>query len=152
MSCSSVANTTKRAFLIWLSVLMFGNDVTMLSGLGTCTVIVGVLLYNKAQQIDLQMYSRIIKVSLHFQSCTLSYQLCYYESFIFIHSSFTAYDILAAHPIMLSKDTIGMQSLLLLLSHYRYYYYYQPYYRRAVTKVFHKLELQLRCFTIIHRP
>ncbi|KAG8259531.1 solute carrier family 35 member E2B-like [Homalodisca vitripennis] len=57
----SVANTTKRAFLIWLSVLMFGNDVTVLSGLGTCVVIVGVLLYNKAQQIDLQMYSKLIK-------------------------------------------------------------------------------------------
>lgn len=48
----SVANTAKRAFLIWLSVLLFGNPVTMLSGLGTCTVIIGVLLYNKAQQID----------------------------------------------------------------------------------------------------
>ncbi|XP_054271251.1 solute carrier family 35 member E2B-like [Macrosteles quadrilineatus] len=57
----SVANTAKRAFLIWLSVLMFGNDVTVLSGLGTCTVIVGVLLYNKAQQIDLQMYSKLVK-------------------------------------------------------------------------------------------
>ncbi|KAL1116681.1 hypothetical protein AAG570_005153 [Ranatra chinensis] len=50
----SVANTAKRAFLIWLSVLLFGNSVTLLSGLGTCTVIVGVLLYNKAQQIDLE--------------------------------------------------------------------------------------------------
>jgi hypothetical protein len=48
----SVANTAKRAFLIWLSVLMFGNPVTLLSGLGTCTVIVGVLLYNKAQEYD----------------------------------------------------------------------------------------------------
>lgn len=48
----SVANTAKRAFLIWLSVLLFGNPVTMLSGLGTCTVIVGVLLYNKAQEYD----------------------------------------------------------------------------------------------------
>jgi len=57
MMCSfiidySVANTAKRAFLIWLSVLLFGNPVTLLSGLGTCTVIVGVLLYNKAQEYD----------------------------------------------------------------------------------------------------
>lgn len=59
----SVANTTKRAFLIWMSVIMFGNAVTVLSGLGTCVVVVGVLLYNKAQQIDLQMYSRLVKVS-----------------------------------------------------------------------------------------
>lgn len=48
----SVANTAKRAFLIWLSVLLFGNPVTLLSGLGTCTVIIGVLLYNKAQEYD----------------------------------------------------------------------------------------------------
>ncbi|KAG5897463.1 hypothetical protein JTB14_002724 [Gonioctena quinquepunctata] len=48
----SVANTAKRAFLIWLSVIMFGNPVTMLSGLGTITVIVGVLLYIKAQEYD----------------------------------------------------------------------------------------------------
>lgn len=48
----SVANTAKRAFLIWLSVVLFGNAITLLSGLGTCTVILGVMLYNKAQQID----------------------------------------------------------------------------------------------------
>ncbi|KAE8743291.1 hypothetical protein FOCC_FOCC011120 [Frankliniella occidentalis] len=48
----SVANTGKRAFLIWLSVLLFGNPVTVLSAIGTCTVILGVLLYNKAQEID----------------------------------------------------------------------------------------------------
>ncbi|RZF32103.1 hypothetical protein LSTR_LSTR003966 [Laodelphax striatellus] len=48
----SVANTAKRAFLIWLSVVLFDNPVTVLSGLGTCTVILGVMLYTKAQQID----------------------------------------------------------------------------------------------------
>lgn len=48
----SVANTAKRAFLIWLSVLMFGNPVTLLSGLGTFVVITGVLLYIKAQEYD----------------------------------------------------------------------------------------------------
>ena len=52
MCVYSVANTAKRAFLIWMSVLLFGNPVTVLSGLGTCTVIVGVLLYNKAQEYD----------------------------------------------------------------------------------------------------
>ena len=60
---SSVANTAKRAFLIWLSVLLFGNPVTVLSGLGTCTVIVGVLLYNKAQQIDSIILTSPFKVS-----------------------------------------------------------------------------------------
>ncbi|XP_030761373.1 solute carrier family 35 member E2B-like [Sitophilus oryzae] len=48
----SVANTAKRAFLIWLSVFMFGNPVTPLSGLGTITVIVGVFLYIVAQERD----------------------------------------------------------------------------------------------------
>lgn len=48
----SVANTAKRAFLITISVLLFGNPVTMLSGLGTTCVIAGVLLYIKAQQYD----------------------------------------------------------------------------------------------------
>ncbi|XP_073976560.1 solute carrier family 35 member E2B-like [Rhodnius prolixus] len=48
----SVANTAKRALLIWASVIMFGNPVTMLSAMGTCTVIAGVLLYNKAREID----------------------------------------------------------------------------------------------------
>lgn len=48
----SVANTAKRAFLIWLSVLMFGNPVTLLSGMGTFTVIAGVFMYIKAQEYD----------------------------------------------------------------------------------------------------
>ncbi|XP_072758053.1 solute carrier family 35 member E2A [Anoplolepis gracilipes] len=48
----SVANTAKRAFLIWLSVLLFNNPVTGLSALGTSSVIAGVLLYNRAQEYD----------------------------------------------------------------------------------------------------
>ncbi|XP_066254130.1 solute carrier family 35 member E2A-like [Euwallacea similis] len=48
----SVANTAKRAFLIWLSIFMFSNPVTSLSALGTITVIVGVFLYIKAQEYD----------------------------------------------------------------------------------------------------
>jgi len=48
----SVANTAKRAFLIWLSILLFNNPVTGLSALGTFLVIAGVLLYNKAQEFD----------------------------------------------------------------------------------------------------
>ena len=48
----SVANTGKRAFLIWTSILLFGNEVTFLSGLGTFIVILGVLLYNIALGID----------------------------------------------------------------------------------------------------
>ncbi|XP_029643729.1 solute carrier family 35 member E2A isoform X1 [Octopus sinensis] len=48
----SVANTVKRAFLIWLSVIVFGNPVTLLSALGTVTVTVGVLCYTKAKDYD----------------------------------------------------------------------------------------------------
>lgn len=48
----SVANTAKRAFLIWLSVVMFGNQVTLLSAVGTITVIAGVFMYIKAQEYD----------------------------------------------------------------------------------------------------
>lgn len=48
----SVANTVKRAFLIWISVILFGNPVTFLSGLGTIIVTVGVLLYTKAKEYD----------------------------------------------------------------------------------------------------
>lgn len=47
----SVANTAKRALLIWLSVITFGNPVTFLSGLGTMVVIFGVLGYNKAREV-----------------------------------------------------------------------------------------------------
>lgn len=48
----SVANTVKRALLIWLSVLIFGNHVSQLSALGTVLVILGVFLYNQARQVE----------------------------------------------------------------------------------------------------
>ena len=51
-SSHSVANTAKRALLIWLSVILFANAVTPLSALGTAVVIGGVLMYNKAREID----------------------------------------------------------------------------------------------------
>jgi solute carrier family 35 protein E2 len=69
----SVANTAKRAFLIWLSVLLFGNPVTLLSGLGTCTVIVGVLLYNKAQEYD---RLKLSKVGGHRKSVSVRWWAC----------------------------------------------------------------------------
>ena len=52
LSSRSVANTAKRALLIWLSVILFANAVTPLSALGTAVVIGGVLMYNKAREID----------------------------------------------------------------------------------------------------
>ncbi|XP_071944455.1 solute carrier family 35 member E2A-like [Antedon mediterranea] len=48
----SVANTAKRALLIWLSVIVFNNPVTLLSGLGTIVVVIGVLLYNRARDYE----------------------------------------------------------------------------------------------------
>lgn len=48
----SVANTVKRGLLIWLSVLIFHNPVTFLSGFGTLIVIFGVVLYNEARNIE----------------------------------------------------------------------------------------------------
>ncbi|KAL5248365.1 hypothetical protein ACHWQZ_G017522 [Mnemiopsis leidyi] len=46
----SVANTVKRGLLIWLSVMAFGNQVSLLSWLGTSLVIAGVFLYNEAKK------------------------------------------------------------------------------------------------------
>ena len=46
----SVANTLKRALLIWLSILYFGNPVTWLSGFGTIVCIGGVFAYNHARR------------------------------------------------------------------------------------------------------
>lgn len=45
----SVANTVKRALLIWLSVLFFGNPVSNMSFLGSAMVVIGVFLYNRAR-------------------------------------------------------------------------------------------------------
>lgn len=42
---------------------MFGNPVTILSGLGTVIVIVGVTLYNKAQEYD--KLNKITQVSIY---------------------------------------------------------------------------------------
>jgi len=50
----SVCNTVKRATAIWLSVLVYGNEITFLGGLGTVVVIIGVLLYNKARHYEQQ--------------------------------------------------------------------------------------------------
>ncbi|XP_006820548.1 solute carrier family 35 member E2A-like [Saccoglossus kowalevskii] len=48
----SVANTAKRALLIWLSVVVFNNPVSLLSGLGTAVVVAGVFLYNRARDYE----------------------------------------------------------------------------------------------------
>jgi hypothetical protein len=47
----SVANTLKRALLIWLSILHFGNEVTWLSAFGTAACVGGVFAYNHARRV-----------------------------------------------------------------------------------------------------
>lgn len=54
----SVANTVKRASLIWLSIIMFGNQVTILGGIGSAVVILGVFLYNKARQYHNALFEK----------------------------------------------------------------------------------------------
>lgn len=48
----SVCNTVKRAVLIWVSVILFQNSVSVMSAFGTFTVIFGVLSYNQAKLRD----------------------------------------------------------------------------------------------------
>jgi len=55
-----VANTVKRAFLIWMSIILFGNSITLLSGLGTVIVIAGVVIYNKVKQYDINRQSKTV--------------------------------------------------------------------------------------------
>lgn len=53
--CFSVSNTVKRAVLIWLSVLVFGNEVTALGAVGTIMVSCGVFLYQRAKNHQKQL-------------------------------------------------------------------------------------------------
>uniref|UniRef100_A0A4W3HPC2 Sugar phosphate transporter domain-containing protein n=2 Tax=Callorhinchus milii TaxID=7868 RepID=A0A4W3HPC2_CALMI len=46
----SVASTVKHALSIWLSVLVFSNNITIYSAFGTALVMIGVFLYNRARQ------------------------------------------------------------------------------------------------------
>ncbi|KAM4607782.1 solute carrier family 35 member E2A [Polymixia lowei] len=48
----SVASTVKHALSIWLSIIVFSNQVSVLSAVGTVLVFAGVFLYNKARQIQ----------------------------------------------------------------------------------------------------
>ncbi|XP_075949141.1 solute carrier family 35 member E2A [Anarhichas minor] len=46
----SVASTVKHAMSVWLSIIVFSNQINFLSAIGTFFVFVGVFLYNKARQ------------------------------------------------------------------------------------------------------
>lgn len=45
----SVSNTVKRALLIWCSILIFGNPVSIGAWIGTFCMLFGILLYNRAK-------------------------------------------------------------------------------------------------------
>mmetsp|Transcript_9469 Transcript_9469/g.17367 ORF Transcript_9469/g.17367 Transcript_9469/m.17367 type:complete len:103 (+) Transcript_9469:2-310(+) len=47
----SVANTLKRALLVWASILYFGNPVTNSGIVGIMMVVSGVFLYNHVRRI-----------------------------------------------------------------------------------------------------
>lgn len=55
----SVSNTVKRAVLIWLSVLVFGNEVSALGAVGTIMVTCGVFLYQKAKNHQKRLKEKI---------------------------------------------------------------------------------------------
>lgn len=46
----SVASTVKHALSVWMSILVFSNQIHFLSAIGTFLVFIGVFLYNKARQ------------------------------------------------------------------------------------------------------
>ena len=46
----SVASTVKHALSVWLSIIVFSNQITLLSAAGSVLVLLGVLLYNRARQ------------------------------------------------------------------------------------------------------
>lgn len=48
----SVASTVKHALSVWLSIIIFSNEITILSAFGTVLVFIGVFLYNKARQMQ----------------------------------------------------------------------------------------------------
>uniref|UniRef100_U3EU06 Solute carrier family 35 member E2 n=1 Tax=Micrurus fulvius TaxID=8637 RepID=U3EU06_MICFL len=56
----SVASTVKHALSIWLSIIVFGNQITSLSAIGTVLVIIGVMLYNRAKQHQQETFQNLV--------------------------------------------------------------------------------------------
>lgn len=85
-----MANTVKRAFLIWMSIILFGNSITLLSGLGTIVVIAGVVIYNKVKQYDIhRQLTNVSNVYLCIHVCKLLLNLCVII-ILFLHSIFNS--------------------------------------------------------------
>lgn len=61
----SVSNTVKRAGLIWFSILVFGNEVTILNAFGTLVVVAGVFLYQRARMKETSQRVRMMEEKRH---------------------------------------------------------------------------------------
>ncbi|XP_032376702.1 solute carrier family 35 member E2A [Etheostoma spectabile] len=61
----SVASTVKHALLVWLSIIVFSNQVTILSAIGTVLVFIGVFLYNKARQFQRKTFQAMASEQNH---------------------------------------------------------------------------------------
>lgn len=61
----SVSNTVKRAGLIWFSILVFGNEVTILNAFGTLMVVAGVFLYQRARMKETSQRVRMMEEKRH---------------------------------------------------------------------------------------
>lgn len=48
----SVASTVKHALSVWMSIIVFSNQISILNATGTVLVFIGVFFYNKARQIQ----------------------------------------------------------------------------------------------------
>jgi len=55
----SIANTFKRVFVIMLSIIYFGNEVTFLNYMGIFVSVTGILLYSKANDVHKASISKI---------------------------------------------------------------------------------------------
>ncbi|XP_068454596.1 solute carrier family 35 member E2A-like [Clinocottus analis] len=63
----SVASTVKHALSVWLSIIIFSNQISIFSAIGTILVFIGVFLYNKARQIQRATFQAMAAEQSHKQ-------------------------------------------------------------------------------------
>lgn len=61
----SVASTVKHALSVWMSIIVFSNQISALSAIGTVIVFIGVFLYNKARQVQRQALQAMVAEQNH---------------------------------------------------------------------------------------
>lgn len=64
----SVASTVKHAMSIWLSIIVFSNQISVLNAAGTVLVFMGVFFYNKARQIQRKTLQAMASEQNHVQT------------------------------------------------------------------------------------